>query len=311
MAIARLLVANRGEIALRVFRSCRSLGIGTVAVAAPDDRGSLHARTADELVEIAGYLHSEEHIRAAKEAGADAIHPGYGFLSENADFAEACERRGIRFIGPRSPVVRTMGDKVAAKRLAMEVGVPVVPGVTLEGADAQVLEQARAFFAQHGGPILVKAAHGGGGRGMRVVREEKELESSLASARSEAQSAFGSSAVFLLLGSFAPRRIRTSLPDFTPPAPYTIEDNPDTLLDLTDLVFIDPPFDLGLASEAVAAAAPVVVPGGFVYLEAERPFDDEAVAPYGLRVHRQARAGAVHFHLLQREAAPSDPPAHG
>src|SRR2546421_8122763 len=127
MTIRKLLVANRGEIALRVFRACRDLGIATVAVVAPDDTGALHARSADELVEIAGYLFSEEHIRAARQAGADAIHPGYGFLAESPDFAEAVEAAGLTWIGPPPEALRRGGDKLEAKRIARDAGVPVVP----------------------------------------------------------------------------------------------------------------------------------------------------------------------------------------
>src|SRR3989441_13173131 len=127
MGIRKLLVANRGEIAVRIFRTCRRLGIATVAVVAPDDVGSLHARSADETVGIASYLHSEEHIRAAKQAGADAIHPGYGFLAESADFAEAVEAAGVAWIGPPPDALRAGGDKLAAKRIAEQSGVPTVP----------------------------------------------------------------------------------------------------------------------------------------------------------------------------------------
>ena len=164
-------MANRGEIALRVFRTCRELGIETVAVAAPDDLGSLHARSADETVEIAGYLHSEEHIRAARSAGADAIHPGYGFLAENADFAEAVEAAGLTWVGPPPEALRLGGDKLEAKRIAREAGVPVLP----DGAPEEI-----------GFPLLVKAAAGGGGRGMRVVRSSAELDEALAAAEREA-----------------------------------------------------------------------------------------------------------------------------
>ncbi|HYO53711.1 pyruvate carboxylase [Archangium sp.] len=202
--LRKVLCANRGEIAIRVFRACNELGIRTVAIYSDEDRTHEHRHKADEAYlvgfgkrPVAAYLGIDDILDIAVRSGADAIHPGYGFLSENADFAAACEKRGIRFIGPRPDVVRAMGDKVEAKRLARAADVPVVPGVTLEGDEAQVLEQARAFFKQHGGPVLVKAAHGGGGRGMRVVRELDEMEGSLASARSEALSAFGSAAVFL------------------------------------------------------------------------------------------------------------------
>src|SRR3954451_24240995 len=144
----KLLVANRGEIALRVFRACAAEGIATVAVVAPDDRGSLHARAAGEVLEISGYLDSEEHIRAAKETGADAIHPGYGFLAENADFAEAVEAAGLVFVGPTPEALRAGGDKLAAKGAARAAGVPV-----LDAGDP----------AELGFPLLVKAAAGGGG----------------------------------------------------------------------------------------------------------------------------------------------------
>jgi acetyl/propionyl-CoA carboxylase alpha subunit len=179
--IRKLLVANRGEIALRVFRTCRELGIATVAVAAPDDRGSLHARSADETLEIASYLFSEEHIRAAKRAGADAIHPGYGFLAENADFAEAVNAAELVWIGPPPEALRAGGDKLEAKRIARVAGVPVVP----TGEPDEI-----------GYPLLVKAAAGGGGRGMRVVRSAGELEEALDAARREAKAAFGDDRVF-------------------------------------------------------------------------------------------------------------------
>ena len=179
--IRKLLVANRGEIALRVFRACRELGIATVAVVAPDDKGSLHARSADETVEIQSYLFSEEHIRAAKQTSADAIHPGYGFLAENPDFAEAVNAAELVWVGPPPDALRAGGDKLEAKRIAQAAGVPVVP----TGEPEEV-----------GFPLVVKAAAGGGGRGMRVVRTPAELGEALASARREAKAAFGDDRVF-------------------------------------------------------------------------------------------------------------------
>jgi acetyl/propionyl-CoA carboxylase alpha subunit len=179
--IRKLLVANRGEIALRVFRACRDLGIATVAVVAPDDKGSLHARSADETVEIASYLFSEEHIRAAKRTGADAIHPGYGFLAESPDFAEAVHAAELIWVGPPPEALRLGGDKLEAKRIARKAGVPVVP----TGEPEEI-----------GFPLVVKAAAGGGGRGMRVVREPNELDESLEAARREAKAAFGDDRVF-------------------------------------------------------------------------------------------------------------------
>jgi acetyl/propionyl-CoA carboxylase alpha subunit len=194
--IRKLLVANRGEIALRVFRACRELGIGSVAVVAPDDRGSLHMRSADETVEIAGYLHSEEHVRAARAAGADAIHPGYGFLAESADFAEAVEAAGLTWVGPSPDALRTGGDKLAAKRIARAAGVPVVP----DGAPEEI-----------GFPLVVKAAAGGGGRGMRVVREPDGLADALAAAKREAAAAFGDDRIFCERFVERPRHVEIQL----------------------------------------------------------------------------------------------------
>jgi acetyl/propionyl-CoA carboxylase alpha subunit len=194
--IRKLLVANRGEIALRVFRTCRELGITTVAVAAPDDRGSLHARSADETVEIGSYLDSEEHIRAAKQAGADAIHPGYGFLAENARFSEAVEAAGLVFVGPTAEALRRGGDKLEAKRLARGAGVPVVP----EGEPGEL-----------GFPLVIKAAAGGGGRGMRVVRSPAELDEAFAAARREAKAAFGDDRVFCERYLDRPRHVEIQL----------------------------------------------------------------------------------------------------
>ncbi len=177
----RVLVANRGEIALRVFRACRAEGLETVAVAAPDDRGALHAESADRLVEIASYLDPAEHVRAARQAGADAVHPGYGFLAESAAFAEAVLEAGLTWVGPPPAALRAGGDKLAAKETARAAGVPVLPSGTPQ---------------EVGYPLLVKAAAGGGGRGMRVVRTPDELEDALAAARREAGAAFGDNTVF-------------------------------------------------------------------------------------------------------------------
>jgi len=194
--IQKLLVANRGEIALRIFRTCRDRGVATVAVAAPDDLGSLHARSAAETVEITSYLHSEEHIRAAKQAGADAIHPGYGFLAENADFAEAVEAAGLTWVGPPAEALRLGGDKIAAKRIAREVGVPTLP----EGTAAEI-----------GSPLVVKAAAGGGGRGMRVVRDPAALDEALAAAEREAVAAFGDGRVYCERYLERPRHVEVQL----------------------------------------------------------------------------------------------------
>jgi acetyl/propionyl-CoA carboxylase alpha subunit len=194
--IRKLLVANRGEIALRVFRACAAEGIATVAVAAPDDAGSLHAREADVVVEISGYLHSEEHIRAAKQTGADAIHPGYGFLAENADFAEAVEAAGLVFVGPTPEALRRGGNKLEAKRAAAQAGVPILP----TGEPDEI-----------GFPLMIKAAAGGGGRGMRVVRDAAELEEAVAASRREANAAFGDDTVFFERYLERPRHVEIQL----------------------------------------------------------------------------------------------------
>jgi acetyl/propionyl-CoA carboxylase alpha subunit len=196
MPIRKVLLANRGEIALRVFRTCRERGIATVAVVAPDDTGSLHARSADETVEISSYLHSEEHIRAAKETGAEAIHPGYGFLAENADFAEAVEAAGLTWIGPSPEALRLGGDKLAAKRIAREAGVPTLP----EGSADEI-----------GFPLVVKAAAGGGGRGMRVVRDPVELADAEQAAAREAAGAFGDGTLYRERYLERPRHVEVQL----------------------------------------------------------------------------------------------------
>jgi propionyl-CoA carboxylase alpha chain len=196
VSIRKLLVANRGEIALRVFRTCRALGIETAAVAAPDDLGSLHARSADQTVEITGYLHSEEHIRAALASGADAIHPGYGFLAENGDFAEAVGAAGLTWVGPPPEALRLGGDKLEAKRIAREAGVPVLP----DGAPDEI-----------GFPLLVKAAAGGGGRGMRIVRSPGELDEALAAAEREAAGAFGDGTLYCERYLERPRHVEVQL----------------------------------------------------------------------------------------------------
>ena len=194
--IGKLLVANRGEIALRIFRACRELGIGTVAVAPPDDRDALHARSADETVEIASYLASEEHIRAAKQSGADAIHPGYGFLAENADFARAVEAAGLVWVGPPPEALEAAGDKLRSKQVARDAGVPVV---------------ASGEPAELGFPLILKAAAGGGGRGMRIVRSADELDEARAAASREAEAAFGDGTVFAERYVERPRHVELQL----------------------------------------------------------------------------------------------------
>jgi acetyl-CoA carboxylase biotin carboxylase subunit len=188
--LRRVLVANRGEIALRVLRACRELGLETVIVHSEADADSLPVRLADRAVCIGparsnqSYLNAEFIVSAALIHQADAIHPGYGFLSENADFARLCEMEGIVFVGPRGDVISQMGDKVRARQLAAEAGVPTTPGSPDKLRDAA---EAAQLAAQIGYPVLLKAAAGGGGRGMRVVREPGELADQYADAAREAK----------------------------------------------------------------------------------------------------------------------------
>lgn len=196
MEVRKLLVANRGEIAARIFRTCDRLGITTVAVAAPDDTGALHTRLGGEVQEIESYLDPAEHLRAARESGADAIHPGYGFLAESADFAAVVEGAGLTWVGPPQEVLRAAGDKLEAKRLAARAGVPVLPSGSAE---------------EVGFPLLVKAAAGGGGRGMRVVRAADELDEALEAARREAKAGFGDETVFLERYLERPRHVEVQL----------------------------------------------------------------------------------------------------
>ncbi len=205
----KVLVANRGEIALRVIRCCRDLGITSVAVYSEADRGAPFTLLADEAVEIGpaapseSYLHIERIIRAARSTHAEAIHPGYGFLSENQSFARACAEAGITFIGPPPEAMAAMGEKVPARERMRASGVPIVPG---SGAISDAGEAARAA-KEIGYPVLVKASAGGGGIGMRVARDEAELRSSLEGARSTAERAFGNSTVFLERYVDEPRHI--------------------------------------------------------------------------------------------------------
>jgi acetyl-CoA carboxylase biotin carboxylase subunit len=210
MKLKKLLVANRGEIAVRVIRACREQKIATVAVFSEADREALHVLMADEAYPIGpppareSYLAIGKLVAVARRAGADAVHPGYGFLAENADFAEACGEAGLIFVGPPPAAIRLMGDKTAARRLAREVGVPMVPG-TLEPIRADA--EAAALARELGYPVMLKAAMGGGGKGMRLVRREAELADALRAARSEAGAAFGDAAVYLERAVSEPRHV--------------------------------------------------------------------------------------------------------
>jgi len=198
--IKKVLIANRGEIALRIHRACHEMGIKTVAVHSTADTDAMHVRLADEAICIGpppaadSYLNIPAIISAAEISHADAIHPGYGFLSENARFAEIVELHNIIWIGPKPEHIRVMGDKVEAKRTAAKLGLPLVPG---SDGPVEGPEEAREVAAATGYPLLVKAASGGGGRGMKIVRHEGELDSQLSQARTEAKNAFGDDTVYI------------------------------------------------------------------------------------------------------------------
>ncbi|ESR25073.1 acetyl-CoA carboxylase biotin carboxylase subunit [Lutibaculum baratangense] len=206
----KILIANRGEIALRVLRACKELGISTVAVHSTADADAMHVRLADESVCVGpppardSYLNIPSLLSACEITGADAVHPGYGFLSENARFAEILRAHNITFIGPTPEHIRTMGDKIEAKRTAARLGLPVVPGS--EGA-VRGDEEARRIAGDIGYPVLVKAAAGGGGRGMKVARTPDDLESALSTARAEAKAAFGDDALYIEKYLDRPRHI--------------------------------------------------------------------------------------------------------
>ena len=212
--INKVLIANRGEIALRVIRTCHEMGLHTVAVYSTADRDALHVRFADEAVCIGpppsneSYLRPDRLIAAAEVTGADAIHPGYGFLSENPEFSQICSDHDVTFIGPKPETIRLMGKKSLAKETMADAGVPIVPGSdgTIEDVD-----EAREIAADVGFPVMVKAASGGGGKGMRLVHEESEFERAFTNARSEAQAAFGDGALYIEKFVEKPRHVEIQL----------------------------------------------------------------------------------------------------
>src|SRR5919199_3799269 len=213
----KVLIANRGEIAVRVIRACRELGLPTVAVYSDCDRSARHVRDADQAVHIGpspateSYLRIDRLIDAARTTGADAVHPGYGFLAENAGFARACRDAGLTFIGPSAEAIEALGSKTGARSLAMQAGVPVVPGTAAAlpnaASDRDLIDAARRV----GYPLMVKAVAGGGGKGMRVVDSENQLLNAVRTARSEAGSAFGDTAVYFERRLLRPRHIEIQL----------------------------------------------------------------------------------------------------
>ncbi|THF52279.1 acetyl-CoA carboxylase biotin carboxylase subunit [Allorhizobium terrae] len=208
-AISKILIANRGEIALRVLRACKELGIASVAVHSTADADAMHVRLADESVCIGppssrdSYLNIHQIVAACEITGADAVHPGYGFLSENSKFADILEAHGITFIGPTADHIRLMGDKITAKETAKSLGIPVVPGSDGEVKPENALEIAKGI----GFPVLIKATAGGGGRGMKLAMNEGEVEEAVAAARQEAAAAFGNDAVYMEKYLGKPRHI--------------------------------------------------------------------------------------------------------
>ncbi len=211
--IKKILIANRGEIAVRIVRACREMGIRSVAIYSEADRHALHVKKADEAYSIgpdpvAGYLNAHRIVNLARETGCDALHPGYGFLSENPLLAEICARRGIRFIGPTSDVIRRMGDKTEARRSMIEAGVPVVPGS--EG-NLDSLDQAIELASQIGYPVMLKATSGGGGRGIRRCEHEEDLRRHFDRVISEATKAFGCADVFIEKCIVNPRHIEAQV----------------------------------------------------------------------------------------------------
>ncbi len=206
----KILVANRGEIAIRVMKTARKMGIKTVAVYSEADRNAPHVKFADEAVCIGpppsnqSYLLGNKIIKVAKELGADAIHPGYGFLSENAEFAEQVEKKGLVFIGPKAKAIRMMGSKLAAKEAVKNYDIPMVPGIDEAISD---VKKAKGIAREIGYPVLIKASAGGGGKGMRIVESEKELKSQMERAISEATSAFGDGSVFIEKYVTSPRHV--------------------------------------------------------------------------------------------------------
>jgi acetyl-CoA/propionyl-CoA carboxylase biotin carboxyl carrier protein len=214
LVLQKILIANRGEIAVRVIRAARELGIPTVAVYSELDRNALHVRLADEAYALGGqtaaesYLNTEAILDAVRRSGADGVHPGYGFFSENADFAQAITDMGVAFIGPPASAIREMGDKVSSRKAALRGGAPIVPGTTEFVTSA---DEIRAFGDEHGWPLAIKAAYGGGGRGMKVVHSPDEVQAAMESAQREAKAFFGRDEIYLERYLTWPRHVEVQI----------------------------------------------------------------------------------------------------
>jgi acetyl-CoA carboxylase biotin carboxylase subunit len=266
MKIERVLVANRGEIALRVIRACHEEGLEAVAVYSDADRTGRFVRAADAAVRIGpppaseSYLRIDRIVAAALEAGAQAVHPGYGFLSERAEFADAVERAGLVFIGPPASAIRAMGDKIEARRRMRDAGVPIVPGGVAPVGEPRA---AQGFAEQLGFPVLVKAAAGGGGRGMRVARRAEELPGALATASSEALKAFGDGAVYLEKLIERPRHVEIQvLADFQKTIylgerECSIQRRHQKVVEESPCVVVTPQLRRSMGQSAIAAAIAV------------------------------------------------------
>ncbi len=262
----KVLIANRGEIALRIIRACKELGIATVAIYAAPDATTLYVKKADEAYlvgpgPIEGYLNIYRIIDLAKQKGVDAIHPGYGFLSENAEFARACEENGLAFIGPSADSIRAMGNKVAARQMMKSIGVPVIPG-TFESIAS--IPDACNFAKQIGYPVMIKAAMGGGGRGIRVCPNEETLMSLYPIAQAEAKSAFGKGDLYLEKFLISPRHIEFQiLADRHGSVIHlgdrdcSIQRRHQKLIEIAPSLFLDEPLRKEMAEAAICAARAV------------------------------------------------------
>ena len=211
----KVMVANRGEIAIRIFRALNELGITTVGVYSKEDKYALFRTKADESYElnpqkgpIDAYLDIDEIIKIAKHRNVDAIHPGYGFLSENPNFVAACEKNGIAFIGPTKEIMNAMGDKISSKQMAIAAGVPIIPGVDHA---VKTVEEAKKVASMVGYPIMLKASNGGGGRGMRIVNAEADIEKEFKEARDESKKAFGDDKIFIEKYLRSPKHIEVQV----------------------------------------------------------------------------------------------------
>ena len=262
----KVLIANRGEIALRIIRACKELGISTVAIYAAPDATTLYVKKADEAClvgpgPIEGYLNIYRIIDLAKQKGVDAIHPGYGFLSENAEFARACQENGLAFIGPSADTIRAMGNKVAARQIMKSIGVPVIPG-TFEPIAS--VADARNYAKQIGYPVMIKAAMGGGGRGIRVCPNEEALISLYPIAQAEAKTAFGKGDLYMEKLLLSPRHIEFQILADTHGAVIHLGDRDcsiqrrhQKLIEIAPSLFLDEPLRKEMSEAAIAAARAV------------------------------------------------------